>query len=648
MDVQNNNPQVVFTEYVMGLSLYAAASETLSQHNATAVAESQTSTTRNRSGSSTNSTIPLCSNANLRLIPQRKNADGEDEEFEATNLPEFSDDETDLANPDTLKILELALSVLQTSSDEHQQDEAVVKLLHAAQGGMVALAQVHDLGARIVVSAASRLLAPYVPYADSTPAASLFHDAALRFATLYKAKVFDKVFLEPTRLIFRARREQDSCVDLHGASFYLHLLERATGACVGEKPPLLIDSVQGVFPFLDRSIVSQHVYDLIYSHISNPANLNDSFFEYPENDPEFLLAAESFIAPPDSLFATPPLDDCEDENIDKNTVAASVNEILQTPALLDAFQPYVDIFMSYFSANHVLEPLYNHIVNAGLIESVLQPVFDSFMDNSENHLDVKEWLHEPFDRNGSEITAMRGSFRYDRFKMLLDFVDITDPDVPCVFSPPPQLVSSVPPPLPSSLSLQSSILDYHSLPVNDAVFGEKYQEEIKEVEEEQVEFEVVVRSLPGTESNLLTGAFIPRTNSFSNLTRSLASVAGDTAATAVVSFPLSIPHLNIHREFFENASDTASGSSGNSGNSGGYSWDSSSSTLVDATHLDHMKKHEEKSFNFDRGLAMKQLKYDSDNNGNKNENGNDDCKDDAWPWTDEEADDEVEDFSLIL
>ncbi|KAJ3350011.1 hypothetical protein HDU83_009952 [Entophlyctis luteolus] len=314
---------------------------------------------------------------------------------------------------------------IQEDRDDEDDNGHLLMLTRAAVQGAAAL---HHCASSLIIAAAARLAPPYCPFPNELSATELLFLASVRFMDAWKVDVFHTVWIAPTQFIFDAvypDEENSTSVEVHGSNLYLALIDAMLGIkCL--KSPYLQDSVKGVFPFLNKSLVGETVHDFIFAHISDPSNIGKPIPMPPESF-DLVRAAESFIAPADSLFAI------RDDDV-TYTVEKALADILSDASSVDALQPYMRVFASYFSGEVVLEPLWLHLVESGLIESVVQPIFELFSDLAAsshldrdgeplpetNYLSVKAWV---YDCRGY---SSERSFRPDRFKQLLDFVGLTN------------------------------------------------------------------------------------------------------------------------------------------------------------------------------------------------------------------------------
>ncbi|KAI9333397.1 hypothetical protein BDR26DRAFT_868276 [Obelidium mucronatum] len=273
---------------------------------------------------------------------------------------------------------------------------------------------------------------------------------------------------------------------LECSHLYMALLEALVPIKFG-RSALLQARVNGVFPFLDKAITGERVHSHLLEHIGNPRKVGTSIPPLPE---ALRIDAESFIAPPESIFSLR-----ETELL--YTVEMAVDEILCDESLLNQFQPYLELYASLLTPEAMLEPFFDYLSSKDLLATVLAPSsrntnpfgnaqtgtqYDNMFSvstaspfyspqntttgtsapadsRSESETanrpvaDVMSWLFEPDSEilNSMFSTSPSGSsvastvavttaiqtyqkeFRYDRFKKLLDFVGITNADVECVF-----------------------------------------------------------------------------------------------------------------------------------------------------------------------------------------------------------------------
>ncbi|KAJ3067968.1 hypothetical protein HDU98_008861, partial [Podochytrium sp. JEL0797] len=334
--------------------------------------------------------------------------------------------------------------------------------------------------------AAKRHRASFCPVVFSlekdASAAEQLVSAALCFATKWKHDAFKSAFVFPTQFILDAKRDfyASKRVNIHGENLYLALIDTLTNIKCCPYTPFLIDNVQSVFPFLDRAVTGDFVHHKILSHVKNPKNIGQPL---PHLETPHLHDAESFIAPPDSIFSL------KDELLSYTIQDALDDAFSDEPELKRQMAPYLDLFYSLFSAESMLEPFWEFLVQEGLIESCLQPVFESYLDADKEgpvHLPsnpplirnnpfldaveiaidlggssfgsnattlfshsstptptstlspqktsllIHDWLYVS-PASASPFTMHALEFRYDRFKNLLDFAGLTNPDVECVF-----------------------------------------------------------------------------------------------------------------------------------------------------------------------------------------------------------------------
>ncbi|KAJ3282845.1 hypothetical protein HDU79_009615, partial [Rhizoclosmatium sp. JEL0117] len=199
--------------------------------------------------------------------------------------------------------------------------------------------------------------------------------AAIDFFANHKQRVFDLVFKDPTIWVLRSLNL--SCLEDYSADLYLALLDSLLGVKLNTRPNLNMP-VSAVFPFLDARAVGPVVLDLLKEYMSHPSNFGVPFDVYlsalKSSDllelADLEVEVESFHVPSDSVFWL-------DGTI---TVQQMHDEILSDSTLLAQLEPYMEAYAYLCTPEIVLELFYAYLVDQGMIESVVDPVFHEFLE----------------------------------------------------------------------------------------------------------------------------------------------------------------------------------------------------------------------------------------------------------------------------
>ncbi|ORY53422.1 hypothetical protein BCR33DRAFT_732327 [Rhizoclosmatium globosum] len=199
--------------------------------------------------------------------------------------------------------------------------------------------------------------------------------AAIDFFANHKQRVFDLVFKDPTIWVLRSLNL--SCSEDYSGDLYLALLDSLLGVKLNTRPNLNMP-VSAVFPFLDARAVGPVVLDLLKEYMADPSNFGVPFDLYlsslKSSDllelADLEVEVESFHVPSDSVFWL-------DGTI---TVQQMHDEILSDSTLLAQLEPYMEAYAYLCTPEIVLELFYAYLVDQGMIESVVDPVFHEFLE----------------------------------------------------------------------------------------------------------------------------------------------------------------------------------------------------------------------------------------------------------------------------
>ncbi|KAJ3235925.1 hypothetical protein HDU77_011873 [Chytriomyces hyalinus] len=285
---------------------------------------------------------------------------------------------------------------------------AIVALLkHAANNGPAW----HQFAHATLIRAASDALDAMDACHDlSNSKVEIIHREVGRFVDKRKRDAFDSVFVYPTLAMMDrvgfCDDEQQQRLLLHGANTYLALIE-ASLRVVGSRRAHLNDVVTGVYPFLDKSAhLNDHEWARLNAHVRDTSKVGQkvpsSLFDPLPSDFRNLEVAHSCLqyAFPEGFASAIDVDGNEivpqtcpkkPTEVEQKSVFSSdgfthtagslARTILNSPTKRKQILPYLQSYMSHFTAKATLEPLWNHLCEAGLIESVLQPIFEC-MDES--------------------------------------------------------------------------------------------------------------------------------------------------------------------------------------------------------------------------------------------------------------------------
>ncbi|KAI8818654.1 hypothetical protein BJ741DRAFT_640979 [Chytriomyces cf. hyalinus JEL632] len=285
---------------------------------------------------------------------------------------------------------------------------AIVALLKYAANNGPAL---HQFAHATLIRAASDALDSMDACHDlSNSKVEIIHREVGRFVDKRKRDAFDSVFVYPTAAMMDrvgcCDDEQQQRLLLHGANTYLALIE-ASLRVVGSRRAHLNDAVTGVYPFLDKSAhLNDHEWARLNSHVRDTSKVGQkvpsSLFDPLPSDLRNFEVAHTCLqyAFPEGFASAIDVDgneivpqvrpkkptEVEQKSVFSadgftHTAGSLARTILNSPTKRKQILPYLQSYMSHFTAKATLEPLWNHLCEAGLIESVLQPIFEC-MDES--------------------------------------------------------------------------------------------------------------------------------------------------------------------------------------------------------------------------------------------------------------------------
>lgn len=224
----------------------------------------------------------------------------------------------------------------------------------------------------------------------------LVFDAAQTSIDDLKSMAFKSVFVEPTKLYFRAVRDivMEGDVEVHGCNTYLALLLAALGVKLVHSP-MLSDEPKGIVAFRD-ALSAKHL-----DKLWDPVNTGKSW-----------EIAHGHVRPTVDKRVT------RNEFYFRGTTAGQLaDDCLENSTAQTQFRPYVEAFARYFSQEVAVEWLCNSFLARDSIRKSLNELFNaiSFPEEvNDADGDVRYWLWD----------LMNGDFRLDRALRLLRFAGI--------------------------------------------------------------------------------------------------------------------------------------------------------------------------------------------------------------------------------
>jgi len=211
-----------------------------------------------------------------------------------------------------------------------------------------------------------------------------------------KSLAFKSIFLEPTKMYFRAVRDNvmEGDVEVHGSNTYLALLLAALGVKLAHTP-MLSDSLKGIAAFRDALNISQ------VDKLWDPVNRGKSW--------ETVIGRRH-----------PTVKRHVSRNhfyFDGTTAGQLAHDCLNNRAGIERFKPYLEAFARHFSEEEAVEWLCNSLLSRDSISRSLNAVFTavaSVEEVEEAEGDARYWLWD----------LMLGDFRLERALSLLRFAGI--------------------------------------------------------------------------------------------------------------------------------------------------------------------------------------------------------------------------------
>ena len=225
----------------------------------------------------------------------------------------------------------------------------------------------------------------------------LYHSAQIALDDL-KDKAFKSVFVEPTKLYFRAIGDvvMENDVDVHGSNTYLAIL-----AALGIKlarSPLLDDEVKGVVSFFD--CLDRNDMDMLWD-VQNLAKHWEAIVGRRARVSRRVRHNEFYF---------------QGRNA-REVANGCLGNSMTSKSCRCLIKPYLDAFAKYFSQQLVVERLCNSFLANDELKPSLQAIFRNIVsrqDVEDADENVLFWLWDP----------MSGKFHHDRGVLLLQAAGI--------------------------------------------------------------------------------------------------------------------------------------------------------------------------------------------------------------------------------
>jgi len=218
---------------------------------------------------------------------------------------------------------------------------------------------------------------------EMTPKTELV-EAVYEFLDEVKRSAFETAFIQPAEIVFRLNHDTVMMddVNIHGLNVYLLILEKVLGIKF-PITPLEHDQMTGIVAFLDKSVIDEMALEEVETYLSDTKNFGKAwrmkdhyrhkFCKLPGN------AKNIFIVPGQS------------------PIQVALNAQSLRPKEL---KPYLENFVQFLEPSFLFPLLLNHLNEAELITSVLQPLYEemkkkgmvSVEEDEEAEGNVQAWI----------------------------------------------------------------------------------------------------------------------------------------------------------------------------------------------------------------------------------------------------------------
>jgi len=239
----------------------------------------------------------------------------------------------------------------------------------------------HLLPTRMPSASSSQAFEGEVPAAEAVtaakggeesciPGANKVYQIASTFIENRKELAYRSAFVEPSLLYFNATSDSvmEGDVEVHGSNYYLALLQASTGIRIGRIPLFNDVEVKGVAAFLDASGPNNSTWDAAMSEVLAQRNIGKSSLALISRPRANLVVQR---VPSNAFIFT--------QSFFDSPMAMARRAIDPSPQFKTqrvSYARYLENFTSYFSADNLLNPLLNAVLQdvSGGAEA-LQSVF---------------------------------------------------------------------------------------------------------------------------------------------------------------------------------------------------------------------------------------------------------------------------------